>query len=197
MDARSPPRGTYTQLCGGLAYPDGIYQINSSAAYVVSAYTLYVCGGGSAVSIASAPAGYTEDDLGLSGARVGTTLNLLILSPSSVGWVCYGASPSGCASTSGFSLPSAFCASTPSGFCRPAGVVLGAKLTFTYVDSMNAEMVTCLPTHSVAIAGRCVLDAASSALAGHYPLGVARFFGEYYVVDGGCDGDIWVGTQSG
>ncbi len=187
---------TPTTLCSALTYNDyaaGVYPITKTEAFVEDWETgnLTLCASGvdsviQAVPSAVAGLGY----YGLSGVMVHGSLDLLILSWGvEAGWYCLGATSSGCASTSYFTLPSTFCSAQPAGICNPDGVVLAKSLGFTYVDIVNTEMVTC-----TASAASCTTDAASSAFTGYSPVGITEYKSKFYVSDNSCTGNIWVGT---
>jgi hypothetical protein len=174
----------------------GIYAAGKGAAYVEDwdYGNLYYCKGGTATLVASAPTGFSSYGYyAMSGVKTSTGLDILLISwELKAGWVCVGASASGCSGGQlPFSLPATFCASEVTGSCTPDGVVATKSLGFTYVDVNNEQLVTCKP-----LASSCKVDAASSAFSGYLPVGLTKYKGVYYVSDQSCTGNMWAGTKS-
>jgi len=185
-----------TKLC---SVPDdeaaGLYPASKSSAYLEN-YTdgdLSVCGSGVDHTIATPPSGFSGPDFdGMAGLKISGKLDLLLISwGTDSGYYCLGASTSGCASTVGFSLPSSFCSEQPIGTCHPNGVILSKSKGFTYVDSGNAEMVTCTKD-----ATSCTVDGATNYFSGFEPVGIAQNGSTLYVSDLSCTGWVWSGTDS-
>ena len=173
----------------------GLYPASKTSAYVenYSDGNLSVCGAGTDRTVAAPPSGFAGTGYdGLAGLKISGELDLLLISWAiDSGWYCLGASTAGCASTAGFSLPSTFCAAQPIGTCHPNGLVLSKSKGFTYVDSGNAEMVTC-----TADAASCVVDAATNYFSGFEPVGIAQNGSTLYVSDLSCTGWVWSGSAS-
>ncbi len=124
---------------------------------------------------------------GLAGVNVSGELDLILISYYGVGWYLIGDHLPG----TGFTLPSSFCASEPAGYCNPDGLVVESNLSFTYVDAVNQQMVTC-----TAYAASCSVDAASSAFAGYQPVNIAQSGSTLAVSDNSCAGVVWEGSTS-
>jgi hypothetical protein len=183
-------------LCGGIDFVTGaIYPIFPNRAYVESWSdgNISLCGNGRFAPIAQAPPGFDWPGyFGMAGVKVGGQVDLLLISfLREGGWVCVNVTTDGCASNLTFSLPTSFCGSEPILGCDPDGVVVTPNLSFTYVDSANAQMVTCAP-----LATSCAVDAGSSAFAGYVPTDIAQSGSTYYVSDDNCSGLVWSGTTS-
>jgi hypothetical protein len=172
----------------------GIYPISKKEVYVenYSTGSLMTCGSGKSTIIANPPAGFSSFYYyGMSGAKHDGKLDLLLVSEKGYGWMCLGASTKGCASTSSITPPSSFCSSEPGGICGMTGVVLFSNLSFMYLDSGAALLVSC-----TADAASCWIDAASSAFSSQYPVNMAMDGSTLYVSDDTCTGDVWVGNAT-
>lgn len=179
--------------------PGGVYPISTSEAYLEnwSSGNLTVCGGGADTTIATPPAGFSYSGYaGMAGVKVSGKLDLILISwgprPSpAVGWYCLNATPTGCQSTAGFTLPSSFCSSESAGYCNPDGLVIAKTLAFTYVDVINEQMVSC-SAHAVS----CSVDGASADFSGFLPSEIVQSRSTLYVSDNSCTGYIWEGSTT-
>ena len=181
-------------LCSGLTFTAAaVYNESQTRAYVEDWNTgnLTLCGAGRNSTIATAPSGYAGDGYyGMAGLVVSGKLDLILISWGiHAGWYCLGATAKGCAKRSAFTLPPSFCTNQTKGFCNPDGIVLESNLAFTYVDVVNADLVSCSPK-----AHACSNDTASSAFTGQLPVDITQLGSTLYVSDNNCTGYIWKGT---
>jgi hypothetical protein len=189
------PEHRVKTLCGLDFLTGEIYPIFPNRAYVESwsSGNITLCGNGKSAPVAQAPPGFDWNGyFGMAGVKVQGHVDVLLISfLREGGWVCVNATTHGCGSNLTFTLPYSFCGSEPAGYCDPDGVVVSQNLSFTYVDSANAQMVTCAP-----LATSCAVDPASSAFAGYGPTDIAQSGSTYYVSDDNCSGLVWSGTTS-
>jgi len=154
------------------------------------------CNAGVAKVIATPPAGYSSYGYAgiggvmfCSGALCQPQLVLVLLSWSVEGfYLCFGATPSGCGSSSPFiTLPSSFCASMLFGMCGPYGAALDRHLNLYYVDTLNGVVVEC-SSHS-AYQSCTVLE----NLYPYVPIGIFLMAnGNLWVSDFSCTGNVWL-----
>ena len=190
-----------TTLCSSIPnyssgdFPTALYPATGGAFVETGFGNLVFCGGGNSNLIASSPYGTAPWD-GMGGVKTKTDGIVLALTNYATPglWICYGATSAGCSSTSGFiNLPASFCSSEPKGYCDPQGTALDKSLNLYYVDYDNAKLVECTASSGYQ---SCSNLAASSALAGHSPIGLFLQGTTFYITDYSCTGTIWKGTKS-
>ena len=186
------------QLCA-VSVSTGVYAGDGAGggAFVEDWMTgnLVWCNSGVAKVIAIPPAGYSSIGYGgmggvmyCSGALCKPQLVLVMLSWWTEGfYFCYGATPSGCGSSSPFiPLPIGFCTSMRYETCGPYAAALDRKLNLYYADSLNGVVAECYaPTY----ASCTVLE----DLYPYVPIGIfLTANGNLWVSDFSCTGNVWL-----